>query len=202
MRLRDITEAADAAIAIPDLFWRGSTRAMSSSHLTWLRMQRREGREVSKTLPAEIESMLDSGATRRVHGLSYNMPWKINRTYDGMSNWGFGIYFGSDLEWARRYGDCITVARVDPTEVLAISDKDFANEVEGTTGGLLRQRLTRAVPDRRMSDEAGVMYKVVKSIKKTAKALYVSVGEGRGQLCVFHPSAISPICYFEVGSES
>lgn len=198
MRLRDITEAANEAIAIPDFFWRGTSRAMSTSYLTWLRTPRVEGREVNKTLPADIESLLDSGVTQRVYGLSYNMPWKINRTYDGMSNWGFGIYFASDLEWARRYGDCITVVRVDPSEILAIQDTDFSQSVEGTTGGLLREKLTRAVPDRRMSEEAGVMYKVVKSIKKTAKALYVSVGEGHGQLCVFHPSAISPFCYFEV----
>ena len=175
---------------------------MSSSYLTWLRTRRVEGREPGRALPDEIETLLDRGITSRVSGLSYNTPWKINRTYDGMSNWGFGIYFGSDLEWARRYGDCISVVRIDPSAILSISHTDFAGEVEGTLGGLLRKKLTAAAPDRRMAEEAAVMYRVVKSIKKTAKALYVDVGEGRGQICVFQPSAISPVCYFEVAKDN
>jgi hypothetical protein len=116
-----------------------------------------------------------------------------------MSNWGFGAYFASDLDWARRYGDCVTAVSVEPQAILAIRADDFAQRVTGTPGGELHRRLTVKAGDR-MADQASAMGAVVRGMKRTARALYVATEAERGQICVFGVQAIYPRFYFEIKS--
>jgi hypothetical protein len=182
-------------IVVPSIFYRAATTAMSSSYLT------RMWRHPDPALPDAINHLLSDDQIERVSGLSSNTPFKISRTYSGMSNWGFGVYFASDLNWATRYGDCITAVTVDASTILAIRADDFAQRLAGTSGGELQRRLT-AKAGERMSDQASVMGAVVRGLKRGARALYVATEADRGQLCVFSAQAIYPRFYFEMKSSA
>ena len=112
--------------------------------------------------------------------------------------------FAASLEWAQRYGTCISVVQINPEYILAIKADEFAQEVPDTLGGELRKRLhkiTGGAGFAGMREEAAIMSKVVKSMKKTAKALYVETEPGNGQICVFGKTAIYPRFYFEIKSK-
>jgi hypothetical protein len=193
MRYHELTESESWNVEIPPLFYRGSTEATRSAYLTKL------WRRPDPELPEAINRLLIDGRTSRVSGLSFNTPFRISRTYQGMSNWGFGVYFAANLDWALSYGTSITVVRVDPNEILAIRADDFAQRIEGTSGGELRQRLTRKAGNIGMQEEARVMGSVVRSMKRGAKALYVDA-QNTSQICVFGVTAIIPKYYFEIES--
>ena len=179
-------------ITIPSMFYRGSEARVTTAHINEVY---RTGDAETADLPADIQAVLPRVHGERVYGLDRSLPFKVSRTYNGMSNWGFGVYFGSDLAWATRYGKNIVTATVDPGSILAIRDRDFAKRND-EPGGRLAQLLYSQSD--LVSEQARLMTAAVKKIKKTAKALYVSTEADRGQLCVFTPSVITPRYYFEL----
>jgi hypothetical protein len=192
--VNELTESIiQSDIQIPEYYYRGAEMAMRSAYLTKI------WRRPSPDLPDSLNGLLEQELTTHVYGLSYNLPFKISRTYSGMSNWGFGVYFASTVPWAMRYGENITCVKIDKESILAIRADDFAHETEGTAGGELRKRLNAKTGNSRMmSEEATVMAAVVRSMKKSAKALYVETSHGEGQICVFGKAAIYPKFYFEM----
>ena len=186
-----LTESVKSDIQVPLFFYRGSEMATRSAFLTKI------WRRPDPALPDNLNDLLEQGLTTHVYGLSYNLPFKISRTYSGMSNWGFGVYFASTVQWAMRYGENITCVTISPNEILAIRADDFAQEIEGTVGAAFRKKLVAKAGDS-MRDQAPVIASVVRSMKRGAKALYVETSPGEGQICVFGKSAIYPKFYFEM----
>jgi hypothetical protein len=126
----------------------------------------------------------------------HNYEFRISRTYSGMSNWGFGVYLATDIPWARRYGNTIMIAEIDPALVLAIDHRDFVNETPGTAGGRLYTFLHEETYD--WSEQAAIMFKMVKRIKPNAKALFVQTDpDGSGQICVFNKNYLTAKWVFE-----
>jgi hypothetical protein len=189
-----IKEAEESwEITLPSYYYRASTMGMRSAYLGGL---------VRDGIPETIADLVQQGSVSRVYRLTNQTPFKISRTYSGMSNWGFGVYFASDLEWARRYGDCVTVVQISPEDILAIKADDFARRTPGTLGAKLHDKLDAKVGgDASMAEQASAFGAVVRSLKKGAKALYVATEPGRGQICVFGTQAIYPRFYFEIQAE-
>lgn len=192
----DIVKEAETQweIELPQYYYRASTVGMRSAYLGGL---------AREELPADVAELVEQGSVSRVYRLMNSTPFKISRTYNGMSNWGFGVYFASDISWARRYGDCVTVVQIAPHEVLAIKAEDFAYRTPGTLGAKLHDKLDAKVgSDASMAEQAGAFGAVVRSLKKGAKALFVATEPGRGQICVFGTQAIYPKFYFEIQAQN
>lgn len=139
--------------------------------------------------PKEVEDLYNAGKIREISYVSYNASWKISRTYSGMSNFGYGVYFATSIDWARRYGDYVTVAAINPDYVLKIdwNERDVA-------GSLAKKVMDKVqlLGGIRLADQASSFYKAVKSIDRTKKALFIESGEEGGQLVVYNPDIIIP----------
>lgn len=191
-RLVMLLENAGAEPAFGNFWFRGQSNGMSTRFLgnVWSRP--------SADLPDEINALFKY--TNRIYRITSNFEFTIRRTYEGMSNWGFGVYVTNRLDWAKRYGSTIVVSSVDPESILHINHMDFVNGDENTAGGLLKKRLEAHSDSIR--EQAPIMSKVVKTIKRNAKALFVQTDEdGSGQMCVFSKAVIQARYCFDLNDE-
>lgn len=190
MRYRDLIQI-NTDLNQDTLWFRGSEYGLPSNALGGVFTK------PDDRLPDAVNGLFEH--TNRIYRLTRSYQFRISRTYSGMSNWGFGVYFSNRLDWAKRYGSTIVVAAVDPNVILTINDMDFSGRVDGTTGGELA-KIVNAVSDS-WDDQAKIMFGAVKKIKKDAKALFVRTSEeGDGQMCVFNKAFATPLYGFDLKS--
>jgi hypothetical protein len=146
-------------------------------------------------VPQDVWDDFKAGKTGRLHFLTH-WDFKVSKTYNGMSNWGYGIYFSNELSWARGYGDHILVANIEPAHILCISNRDFANGTQGTAGGEIKRYFDQKGIYQDWRAQASEFYKAIKRIDKTKKALYVGESANSGQLVVFDRNIITPKIYY------
>jgi hypothetical protein len=145
--------------------------------------------EIKKPVPDVVEKLYRAGELKNIHHVYPDSEWRIGRTYSGRSNFGFGIYLTGEVDWARRYGDFITVAYIDPALILAGNWSD--RDTPGTVMHAVMEKVKSLSGDRmNMGAQARVFYRAIKAVDRTKKALYVQTGAGGGQLAVYDKSII------------
>ena len=183
---------------IPSFWYRGAEESPRLSIQTRSNFARYEGAKVDplkREVPQVVENLYNAGNIPIIEWPSASSNWKIRRAYNGMQNFGNGVYFADNLEYAKYYGSNITLVKVSPEYVLKINWSD--REVEGTPANkLFRYLQDKAGSD--MATQAKMFYRAVKHVDKTKKALYIVDGSDEGQLVVYDPSIIMTIANFDM----
>jgi hypothetical protein len=185
-------------INLPDLWYHGDENFPKYQEIAAVtRKEYYQGAKpdaIKRPVPSEIETMYNNGKIKNIHHISYS-NWKVHRTYNGRSNFGFGIYLTGDLDWANQYGNYITVANINPDYILSGNWDDRENI--DTVMGAVYTKVKQLAGDR-MADQAKVFYRAIKSVNSKKKALYVQTSSGKGQLIVYDPSIIHASAVIEI----
>lgn len=154
-------------------------------------------KDLHKDSPKDlIVNLYNRGKILELDGL-HNWNFKITRKYSGMSNWGYGIYFSQNLDWAMRYGKFILVCMINPKDILSINADDFSDSISKTTGNYIREEISKNLGEEllntSMEDQMPEFTKVTKKYNRSKKALYVGINEEKsGQLVVYTKNIIFP----------
>jgi hypothetical protein len=179
--------------SLPKYWFRGITDEALRSTSTWKAPERKIPQDIKDIVKGHIQGPLYE---------IYNYQFKVSRTYAGMSNWGFGVYVTNDINWASRYGNNILICQVDPEDILHIHHRDFVDHTPDTHGGKLADLLENEA-GQSLSEQAAIMFKMVKKIKKNAKALFVQTSpDGEGQMCVFNKDYINAKWVFGINHDA
>lgn len=182
---------------IPKIWYRGTQEfpknVQTKSFSRFAYYQGAKPDKIKEPIPDEIVNLYNDGKLETINYLYPTANWKISRTYQGMSNFGFGIYFTNSIEWAQRYGDYITCVQISPNYILKIKWEE--RDIEGTTANKV-MNYVRKNAGMNVRDQASYFYRAVKSVDKTKKAMYVEVSDGEGQLVVFDSTIIHSLATF------
>jgi hypothetical protein len=206
LKLKENYEVLESESEIPTIWYRGTEEfpknVQTRSFSRFAYYQGAKPDKIKEEIPEEIVKLYNDGKIDTINYLYPGGSWSIKRTYQGMSNFGFGIYFATSIDWAKRYGNYITCARVSPSYVLRI--KWDERDIEGTVANRV-MTFVRKNGGQRLGDQAKFFYKAIKSIDRKKKALFVETsndsGTLSGQLIIFDPSIISLIATFNFKEE-
>ena len=206
LKLKENYEILESEFEIPTIWYRGTEEfpknVQSRAFSRFAYYQGAKPDRIKEEIPEEIVKLYNDGKLDTINYLYPSGSWSIKRTYQGMSNFGFGIYFATSIDWAKRYGNYITCARVSPSYILKI--KWDERDIEGTVANRV-MTFVRKNGGQRLGEQAKFFYKAIKSIDRKKKALFVETsndsGTFSGQLVVFDPSIISLIATFNFKEE-
>jgi hypothetical protein len=184
--------------SIPDIWFRGTDYFPKNILYKKLTYHDRGHKPdiIKEPVPKIIEDLYNDNKIKTIFHTYERAEWKINRTYQGMSNFGYGIYFANDLSWALDYGEFIVCATINPDFILPISwdKRDDPNDVCYKLMSWVGYYSGNSISIREQSKH---FYKALKKINKNKKALYVQTNDASGQLIVYDPSIIHIKCLAE-----
>jgi hypothetical protein len=112
LKLKENYEVLESESDIPTIWYRGTEEfpknVQTRSFSRFAYYQGAKPDRIKEEIPEEIVNLYNDGKLDTINYLYPSGSWSIKRTYQGMSNFGFGIYFATSIDWAKRYGNYIT----------------------------------------------------------------------------------------------